>query len=51
MEVCNGSRRYPHDQIVFDGDCPCCMLIVEKTELEDEISNLKAVIDRLNVEE
>ena len=51
MEICTESRKYPHDQIVYEGDCPCCVLMDEKFELESNISNLKAEIDRLNAEE
>lgn len=51
MEICRGSRRYPHDEIVYEGDCPCCVLVSEKSELEEKISNLNVEIDRLNSEE
>ena len=50
MEICKGSRRYPHDEIVCEGDCPCCMLIDEKSGLEKEISKLNEEIAKLNSE-
>ena len=51
MEICGGSKKYPHDEIVFEGDCPCCMLMDEKSGLEDEIIKLKEENDKLNAEE
>jgi hypothetical protein len=50
MDICRGSKRYPHDEIVYEGDCPCCTLLDEKFELENEISKLQTEIDRLNAE-
>lgn len=51
MEICKGSKKYPHDEIVYDEDCPCCVLIEEKTILEDQISKLESEVDKLNSEE
>lgn len=51
MDICKGSKKYPHDKIVYEGDCPCCLLLDEKFYLENEISELKQEINRLNSEE
>ena len=51
MDICRGSKRYKHDEIVYEGDCPCCLFLDEKFELENEISKLQQEIDRLNSEE
>lgn len=47
MDICRGSKKYPHDEIVYEGDCPCCALADEKFNLENKISELNAEIDRL----
>jgi hypothetical protein len=51
MEICRGSKRLPHDEIVYERDCPCCALMDEKDKLQDKISELETDIDRLNEEE
>jgi len=51
MEICRGSRKHPHDEIFYEGDCPCCVLLDEKAELELEIENLNDQIKKLNSEE
>ena len=51
MDKCGGSKKYPHDEIIYEGDCPCCTLMDENYDLKNEISKLNAEIDRLNAEE
>ena len=51
MEICNGSRKYSHDEIVFVRNCPCCALMDEKFDLENQIQKLNDEIDKLNSEE
>ena len=54
MNICSGSKKFKHDEIVYEdyeGDCPCCTLMDEKLDLENKISELNAEIDRLNSEE
>ncbi len=51
MDICRGSRKYPHDEIVYEGDCPCCVLVNEKADLESQIQELNNEINKLNSEE
>jgi len=51
MEVCRGSRKYPHDEIVYDIECPCCILIEKNITLEEVIRILENEIEKLNQEE
>ncbi len=51
MEICSGSNRYRHDEIVFDrGDCPCCALVDERFDLQNKIEELNATISELEEE-
>ena len=51
MDICRGSKKYPHDEIVYDGNCPCCFLADKNFDLENEIVELKKEIKKLNAEE
>lgn len=51
MDICRGSKKYPHDEIVYEGDCPCCTLISENEELKEKIFDLNKTIDDFNEEE
>jgi len=51
MQLCSGSRKYRHEEIVHDGKCPCCALIEEKDDLEKKITDLNAEIEKIQQEE
>ncbi len=53
MEICTGgSGKHKHDEIAHaERDCPLCLMIDEKAELEAKIENLNEEINELNTEE
>ena len=53
MEICNGGTgKYKHDEIAHtERDCPLCLMMTEKADLESKILELNKEIDDLNSEE
>jgi len=47
MKLCH----YRHDEVCFDdGECPCCQLLDEIKDNENEINNLQNEVSRLETE-
>jgi hypothetical protein len=43
MTLCSGSRRFPHEEIVYEGSaCPTCEALEKVRELEDTNAELVA---------